>query len=100
MPSLALNLIVTTTPSPCYPTTLAAHLQLSSKAATGSSQPGSHRGTVSSAHHCKSAFCFRVASSSATLPRSDNNGNFFNLFEELEENDNENDESEEVISST
>ncbi|GKV44211.1 hypothetical protein SLEP1_g51410 [Rubroshorea leprosula] len=78
--------------SPCnstQPLALAAlqlitHLQLSSKAAAGSSQPASHRGTLPSARHCKSApltsssskaglssfsFCCRVASSSAALPQ-------------------------------
>ncbi|GKU89362.1 hypothetical protein SLEP1_g3509 [Rubroshorea leprosula] len=55
MPSLVLNLAVTTTPGPYCPTTLAAHLQLNSKAAAGSSHPTSHRGTVLSALHCKSA---------------------------------------------
>ncbi|GKV10990.1 hypothetical protein SLEP1_g22280 [Rubroshorea leprosula] len=70
---------------PCCPASLqlTAHLQLSSKAAVGSSQPASHRGTLPSARHCKSApltsssskaesssfsFGCRVASSSAALP--------------------------------
>ncbi|GKV06556.1 hypothetical protein SLEP1_g18432 [Rubroshorea leprosula] len=65
---------------------LTAHLQLSSKAAAGSAQPASHRGTLPSARHCKSApltstsssskarsssfsFGCRVASSSAALPQ-------------------------------
>ncbi|GKV49688.1 hypothetical protein SLEP1_g56426 [Rubroshorea leprosula] len=76
---------------------LTAHLQLSSKTAAGSSQPASHRGTLPSARHCKSA---PLTSSSSKAGSSDNNGNFFNLFEELEENDNEDDEFEDVISST
>ncbi|GKV20163.1 hypothetical protein SLEP1_g30321 [Rubroshorea leprosula] len=45
--SLTLNLAVTTTPCPYCLATLTAHLQLSSKAAVGSSQPASHRGIVS-----------------------------------------------------
>ncbi|GKV19064.1 hypothetical protein SLEP1_g29364 [Rubroshorea leprosula] len=49
-----LNLAITTTPGPCCPATLTAHLQLSSKAAAGSSHPASHRGTMLSTHHYKS----------------------------------------------
>ncbi|GKV51257.1 hypothetical protein SLEP1_g57925 [Rubroshorea leprosula] len=39
-----------------------------------------------------------IPSSKLTRRGSDNNGNFFNLFEELEENDNEEDESERTLS--
>ncbi|GKU90765.1 hypothetical protein SLEP1_g4716 [Rubroshorea leprosula] len=41
-----------------------------------------------------------ISNSKGLTLGSNNYGNFLNLFEELEENDNEDDESREVISST